>query len=64
MAAVPTARNSPRERQVAGLLTTGASNQDIARALSLSVPTVEHHVARTLKKLHTTRHDLHHPTPA
>ncbi|MFJ1709920.1 ATP-binding protein, partial [Kitasatospora sp. NPDC088346] len=55
---------SPRERQVADLLTTGATNRDIARALSLSVPTVEHHVARTLKKLHTTRHDLHHPTPA
>ncbi|MFJ1709155.1 ATP-binding protein [Kitasatospora sp. NPDC088346] len=53
---------SPRERQVADLLTTGASNQDIARALSLSVRTVEHHVAHTLKKLRTTRHDLHHPT--
>ncbi|MFJ1709499.1 helix-turn-helix transcriptional regulator [Kitasatospora sp. NPDC088346] len=54
---------SPREHQVVGLLTTGATNQDIARALSLSVRTVEHHVARTLKKLHTTRRDIHHPTP-
>ncbi|MFJ1709916.1 LuxR C-terminal-related transcriptional regulator [Kitasatospora sp. NPDC088346] len=54
---------SPREHQVADLLTTGATNQDIARALSLSVRTVEHHLARTLKKLHTTRRDIHHPTP-
>ncbi|MFG2716118.1 ATP-binding protein [Streptomyces goshikiensis] len=49
---------SPREEQVAQLLAGGTSNQDIARALSLSVRTVEHHVARTLKKLGSTREQL------
>nr|WP_239070062.1 MULTISPECIES: LuxR family transcriptional regulator [unclassified Streptomyces] len=49
---------SPRERQVAQLLATGATNQDIAGALSLSVRTVEHHVAKALKKLHVTRSDV------
>ncbi len=42
---------SPREAEVARLLAEGASNRDIAQALYLSVRTVEHHVARTLKKL-------------
>lgn len=42
---------SPREVEVARLLAEGASNRDIAQALCLSVRTVEHHVARTLKKL-------------
>ncbi|MEV6583785.1 AAA family ATPase [Streptomyces sp. NPDC051582] len=46
---------SPREREVAGLLATRATNQDIAGALSLSPRTVEHHVASVLKKLGTTR---------
>ncbi|MCH0567525.1 AAA family ATPase [Streptomyces sp. MUM 136J] len=46
---------SPRERQVAQLLASGATNRDIATALALSVRTAEHHVARILKKLHTTR---------
>ncbi|MFF5768437.1 ATP-binding protein [Streptomyces tanashiensis] len=49
---------SPREQQVAHLLADGAANQDIARALVLSVRTVEHHVARTLKKLGVTREVL------
>ncbi|GGV48961.1 LuxR family transcriptional regulator [Kitasatospora herbaricolor] len=51
-------RLSPRETQVARLLATGATNKDIAQALSLSPRTVEHHVARTLKKLRTTRDDV------
>ncbi|MFG2231122.1 response regulator transcription factor [Streptomyces sp. NPDC048723] len=46
---------SPREQEVADLLTTGATNQDIARSLSLSPRTVEHHVANVLRKLRTTR---------
>ncbi|MFF1870293.1 AAA family ATPase [Kitasatospora herbaricolor] len=46
---------SPREQQVADLLVTGATNQDIATALAISPRTAEHHVARVLKKLHTTR---------
>ncbi|MHA4772968.1 ATP-binding protein [Streptomyces sp. MSC1_001] len=46
---------SPRERQVAELLAGGATNHDIALALSLSPRTAEHHVAKTLKKLAVTR---------
>ncbi|WP_084725595.1 helix-turn-helix transcriptional regulator [Streptacidiphilus melanogenes] len=46
---------SPRERQVAELLATGATNQDIAEALFLSPRTIEQHVASVLKKLGTTR---------
>ena len=46
---------SLREQQVAQLLATGATNQDIARALALSTRTAEHHVADTLKKLGVTR---------
>ncbi|WP_354644766.1 ATP-binding protein [Kitasatospora camelliae] len=49
---------SPREHQVAELLTTGATNQDIARTLSLSPRTVEHHVAKVLRKLGVTRDDV------
>ncbi|MFC9331990.1 LuxR C-terminal-related transcriptional regulator, partial [Kitasatospora sp. NPDC057015] len=49
---------SPRETQVAQLLTTGATNNDIAQALAISPRTVEQHVANTLKKLHTTRNDI------
>ncbi|MFG2716119.1 AAA family ATPase [Streptomyces goshikiensis] len=46
---------SPRESQVVRLLTEGATNQDIAQALSLSPRTVEHHVASALKKLGVSR---------
>ncbi|GAA0685772.1 hypothetical protein GCM10010193_44600 [Kitasatospora atroaurantiaca] len=46
---------SPRERQVAELLAGGATNQQIAETLFLSPRTVEHHVAKVLKKLGTTR---------
>ncbi|MFG2485022.1 ATP-binding protein [Streptomyces virginiae] len=49
---------SPRENQVAHLLADGATNKDIALALSLSPRTVEHHVARTLKKIGVTRDAL------
>ncbi|MEV6394713.1 AAA family ATPase [Streptomyces sp. NPDC051907] len=49
---------SPREKQVAHLLADGASNHEIATALSLSVRTVEHHVARVLKKLDVPRDAL------
>ncbi|MFD3418861.1 helix-turn-helix transcriptional regulator [Streptomyces decoyicus] len=49
---------SPREQQVAVLLRDGATNREIAVALFLSIRTVEHHVARVLKKLRTSRTGL------
>ena len=42
---------SPREQEVARLLATGASNDDIARALFLSANTVKTHVKAVLAKL-------------
>jgi DNA-binding NarL/FixJ family response regulator len=50
---------SPRERQVAELLSRGATNQQIAGTLFLSPRTVEAHVARVLKKLGTVRKNIH-----
>ncbi|MFJ4189196.1 ATP-binding protein [Kitasatospora sp. NPDC089509] len=55
---------SPREREVAGLLAGGATNQDIARSLVLSQRTVEKHVAQVLRKLRTTRANVHKALPA
>jgi len=49
---------SPREQQVAELLSRGATNPDIAQTLFLSERTVEKHVARVLAKLGTTRNAL------
>ncbi|MFE0462969.1 ATP-binding protein [Kitasatospora sp. NPDC058965] len=46
---------SPRELEVARLLVDGTTNRDIAAALFLSPRTVEHHVAKVLRKLRTTR---------
>jgi DNA-binding NarL/FixJ family response regulator len=40
-----------RELEVLRLLATGASNQDIAEALVISVRTAEHHVARIYAKI-------------
>ncbi|MGW2543469.1 LuxR C-terminal-related transcriptional regulator [Kitasatospora sp. NPDC001574] len=54
-------RLSPREEEIRDLLATGATNKDIATALFLSTRTVEHHVARVLAKLSTTRADLTDP---
>ncbi|MFG2819577.1 ATP-binding protein [Kitasatospora sp. NPDC048365] len=51
-------RLSPREEQVLGLLRHGATNRDVAAALSLSQRTVEHHVAAVLRKLGVRREDL------
>ncbi|MEV7602674.1 AAA family ATPase [Kitasatospora sp. NPDC089797] len=55
---------SPREREVAELLVRGATNQDIARSLVLSQRTVEKHVAQVLRKLRTTRGNVHRVLPA
>jgi DNA-binding CsgD family transcriptional regulator len=45
------ARLSPREREVADLVAAKRSNRDIARALAISVRTVDHHVEAAFSKL-------------
>lgn len=40
-----------REREVLDLLAEGASNQQIARSLGISLKTVQNHVSRILDKL-------------
>jgi DNA-binding NarL/FixJ family response regulator len=42
---------SPREREVARMLTEGRTNREIADGLFLSPRTVEQHVAKVLRKL-------------
>ena len=42
---------SDREREIANLIASGASNPDIARTLFLSRKTVERHVSNILGKL-------------
>jgi DNA-binding NarL/FixJ family response regulator len=42
---------SPREMDVAVLLSEGRSNRDVARALGISEPTVKKHVGQVLTKL-------------
>ncbi|MEI7033320.1 LuxR C-terminal-related transcriptional regulator [Streptomyces pratensis] len=42
---------SPREQEVARLVVQGCANRDIAESLVLSPRTVEHHVARIMRKL-------------
>ncbi|WP_234363861.1 ATP-binding protein [Streptomyces sp. WAC00288] len=44
-------RLSPREQEVARLVVQGRANRDIAESLVLSTRTVEHHVARIMRKL-------------
>jgi two-component system nitrate/nitrite response regulator NarL len=61
MAARPHARPSARstltrrERQVATLLEAGLSNKEIARRLSIELPTVKNHVHNILEKLGVSR---------
>ena len=54
---------SPRELEVAELLSGGATNQDIAETLFLSPRTDEKHVARVLTKLGASRKDVHTALP-
>ncbi|MGO1051489.1 LuxR C-terminal-related transcriptional regulator [Crossiella sp. CA198] len=54
---------SPREREVARLITTGRTNREIAALLFLSPRTVERHVASLLHKLSVpTRSEITLPT--
>ncbi|MCK2243435.1 MULTISPECIES: LuxR family transcriptional regulator [unclassified Crossiella] len=54
---------SPREREVARLITTGRTNREIAALLFLSPRTVERHVASLLRKLSVpTRNKITLPT--
>ncbi|MFJ5879259.1 ATP-binding protein [Streptomyces sp. NPDC093088] len=45
---------SPREQEVARLVVQGRANRDIAESLVLSTRTVEHHVARIMRKLNAS----------
>ncbi|MFF5454688.1 ATP-binding protein [Streptomyces sp. NPDC012950] len=45
---------SPREQEVARLVVQGRANRDIAESLVLSTRTVEHHVARVMRKLNAS----------
>lgn len=47
----PLASLTPTERDVAGMLATGAANAEIARELHLSHGTVKNHVSSVLRKL-------------
>jgi DNA-binding NarL/FixJ family response regulator len=47
----PTERLTPRQQEIALLDGRGLTNRQIAKELSISVPTVENHIAKSLKKL-------------
>lgn len=51
LAEQPRAALSPRERQVLALMTTGATNREIATRLHLSPHTVKEHASRLYRKL-------------
>lgn len=46
---------TPRERQVADLISEGLSNKEIARRLCIELPTVKNHVHNILRKLEVSR---------
>lgn len=48
----PSARLSPREREVLELLTRGTTNKEIASALDISENTVKNHLKSIMEKLH------------
>jgi DNA-binding NarL/FixJ family response regulator len=55
----PSDNLTPREREVLALLQQDKSNQDIARALNVTVATVKTHVSNILHKLNLrSRHEL------
>ena len=48
---------TPREREIAALITDGLSNKQIARRLSIEAATVKNHVHNILRKLGVSRRD-------
>lgn len=55
----PSARLTPREREIAGLAAGGLSSRTIAERLTVSVRTVDSHLARVFTKLGVrSRHEL------
>ena len=48
---------TPREREIAELVSAGLSNREVAEALTLSVRTVEGHVYRACFKLDVADRD-------
>jgi DNA-binding NarL/FixJ family response regulator len=48
----PSAKLSPRERQVLSLIAAGADRQEIAEEMTISAATVRTHVRNILRKLH------------
>jgi DNA-binding NarL/FixJ family response regulator len=51
----PQPRLTAREREIIELIDEGLSNKEIARALSIEVPTVKNHVHHVLEKLGASR---------
>jgi two-component system, NarL family, nitrate/nitrite response regulator NarL len=49
------ARLTSREMDIAQLIARGLSNKEIARALSIAIPTVKNHVHNILEKMHVNR---------
>lgn len=49
---VPGADLTARERQLLALMVQGMSNQEIAQAMGIALPTVKYHVTNVLGKLH------------
>jgi len=47
----PHGRLTMREEQIAALIEAGMSNKEIARVLSIALPTVKNHVHNVLRKL-------------
>jgi DNA-binding NarL/FixJ family response regulator len=54
---VQRARITSREAQVVRLIARGMTNKEIARALSIAVPTVKNHVHSVLRKLQVERRE-------
>lgn len=52
---MPEARLTTRELEIVELIDDGLSNKEIARRLSIGLPTVKNHVHHILEKLHVTR---------